>query len=60
MDRGNQYFKGELLFHVKFEIFVPGGTYISGGNIYFGGPQLLRDNKTGSREGSSVVSYAYT
>ena len=28
--RGNQYFKGDHLFHTKVEIFVSGGTNISG------------------------------
>ena len=28
--RGNQFFKGDHLFHTKVELFVPGGANISG------------------------------
>ena len=38
---GTNISRGELLFHVKFEIFVPGGTYISG-------VQILRDSTNAS------------
>ena len=51
--RGNQYFKGDCLFHTEVEIFVPGGTHISGVPILRDCSIFVKKKSSGTSLGGS-------